>query len=218
MRLALTVAAFTLTTAPLLAQWPANQPTPASPMVLDVAGTMQPPAPSPTITAWLDQFCGWQWGGDRERRKFCTDQERDSHAGLMLATDTPKDIRNDCAGKWPVSFTMRLACENVAREAKGMKMVFASSKIETAATSSPQSGSATPIIRAKCAKDFPDDFSTQKYCVDKQTEAVGKLQVRTMSGTDERTIRTKCEKDFPDDFSTRNYCEEQQLKALRLLR
>lgn len=219
MKLAAAACVIVLASATALAQsWPAGQPQPSTPMAIDSAGTMQPPPMSAAVSGWIGTFCGWQWGGDRERRKFCSDQETDSHAGLLLATDTPKDIRNDCAGKWPVSFTMRLACENVARQAKGMKMVFASSKAEAATASAPAAGSATPIIRAKCAKDFPDDFSTQKYCVDTQHKAAAKIQARTMSSTDQRAIRAKCEKDFPDDFSTRDYCEETQLKALRSLR
>jgi hypothetical protein len=72
-------------------------------------------------------------------------------------------------------------------------------------------------IRAKCAREWPTDFSVRAYCERTQREAVAKLQTRAMSTTDQRTIRSKCATEWPEDFSVRNYCEETQLKALATL-
>lgn len=76
----------------------------------------------------------------------------------------------------------------------------------------------TSIIRPKCAKEWPDDFSVRAYCEKTQNEAVTKLKARSMTTPDERTIRSKCAKEWPDDFSVRNYCEETQLTALKIVK
>ena len=76
----------------------------------------------------------------------------------------------------------------------------------------------TSIIRPKCAKEWPDDFSVRAYCEKTQNEAVAKLKARSMTTPDERTIRTKCAKEWPDDYTVRNYCEETQLKALKIVK
>lgn len=73
----------------------------------------------------------------------------------------------------------------------------------------------TSIIRPKCAKEWPDDFSVRAYCEKTQNEAVQTLRARSMTTPDQRIIRTKCAKEWPDDFSVRTYCEKTQLEALQ---
>ena len=83
----------------------------------------------------------------------------------------------------------------------------------------PTSGDSVQVIRAKCAKDWPDDFRMRAYCQEQQEAGIAALSARTMtSNVDHRTIRSKCATDWPDDFRMRNYCEEQQLEALKRIR
>jgi hypothetical protein len=83
----------------------------------------------------------------------------------------------------------------------------------------PSLGSATSVIRVKCASDWPDDFAMRAFCQKRQDESLAALRQRTMnSSADQRTIRTKCEKDWPDDFAMRNFCELRQLEALTVIR
>ena len=72
-------------------------------------------------------------------------------------------------------------------------------------------------IRAKCEKDWPDDFQLRAFCERQQREARDKINGRAMASGDRLTIRTKCLKDWPVDFQMQNFCEEQQLQALDTL-
>jgi Domain of unknown function (DUF4124) len=71
-------------------------------------------------------------------------------------------------------------------------------------------------IRAKCAKDWPNDFRMRAYCEKKQLESLQTLQedigVAPQKST---TIRAKCASDWPDDFRMRAYCEKKQLEGLQ---
>ena len=75
----------------------------------------------------------------------------------------------------------------------------------------------TSVIRPKCAKEWPDDFSVRAFCEKTQHEAVEALRARSMNTADQRTIRNKCAKEWPDDLSVRNFCEKTQLEALKKL-
>lgn len=75
---------------------------------------------------------------------------------------------------------------------------------------------ALPIIRSKCASEWPDDFRMQKYCQDQQFEGLRALRSRVMAGP-LAPIRSKCAQEWLDDFRMRDYCETQQLEALRQL-
>ena len=82
---------------------------------------------------------------------------------------------------------------------------------------SPVSSGPDASIRAKCAKDWPEDFVVRAYCEKQQHAAAEALSARTMASANEQTIRRKCATDWPDDYMVRNYCEQQQLKALQSL-
>ncbi|HXG70557.1 MAG TPA: hypothetical protein VNJ04_08095 [Gemmatimonadaceae bacterium] len=73
----------------------------------------------------------------------------------------------------------------------------------------------TAVIRPKCAKDWPDDFTMRAYCEQAQQTALRALANRSMPSLDQKTIRAKCAKDWTEDFTMRDYCETQQLEALR---
>lgn len=80
---------------------------------------------------------------------------------------------------------------------------------------------AESILKAKCRKDRPDDYSVRAFCEKQQREAVTKLKKgkpRDIAASEFRIVRNKCAKDWPDDFSVRAFCEEQQYKAIRELR
>ena len=82
----------------------------------------------------------------------------------------------------------------------------------------PSLAAVQPAIRAKCAKEWPEDFSVRAYCEKTQTEALNKLRARSMTASaDHQTIRRKCAREWPDDYTVRNYCEETELKALAAL-
>jgi hypothetical protein len=80
-----------------------------------------------------------------------------------------------------------------------------------------RSASPPTSTRAKCAKEWPDDFSMRAFCEKQEHEAASKLHARSMTTRDQRVIRTTCEREWPDDLNMRNFCEEQQLKALGTL-
>ena len=86
------------------------------------------------------------------------------------------------------------------------------------ATAAPPPADAAPgdpgVIRPRCAKEWPDDFTMRAFCEKQQREAFDKLHKRAMRSGDHALIRAKCTKDWRDDFQMRNFCEEQQLKAL----
>lgn len=92
-----------------------------------------------------------------------------------------------------------------------------SEKVARSSADPPSDSGASAMIKSKCAREWPDDFSMRKYCQDKQYEGLWALRNRNMSGKALSMIRSKCAREWPDDFSMRNYCENQQLKALRAL-
>lgn len=81
----------------------------------------------------------------------------------------------------------------------------------------PSDADAGPQIRAKCAKEWPTDFSVRAYCETQQRTGLAALRARPMVAGDLATIRTACGKDWATDFSVWNYCEEQQIDALKKL-
>jgi hypothetical protein len=81
----------------------------------------------------------------------------------------------------------------------------------------PSDAAARPGIRAKCTADWTDDFKMQKYCQDKQFEALRVLRGRVMMQGALATIRKKCSEDWSDDYKMRDYCEKKQVEALREL-
>jgi hypothetical protein len=83
------------------------------------------------------------------------------------------------------------------------------------ATALPPIASAAGVIRAKCTKDWPDDFQMRAFCEKQQTAALTTLHQRTMTSPDQLTIRNTCARDWHDDFQIRSVCEEKQLEALK---
>jgi hypothetical protein len=74
-------------------------------------------------------------------------------------------------------------------------------------------------IKAKCATDWPDDYSMRAYCTEQQREAVATLNhtAGQMSSGVGAQIRTKCARDWPNDYTMRVYCESQQVEAVGAL-
>ena len=93
----------------------------------------------------------------------------------------------------------------------------ATPNVPAAPALSPEAAAILDGIRAKCAKQWPEDFRMQKFCGDRQIEALGKVANRSMDTSSGQVIRRKCLREWPGDFRMRNYCEEQQLKALAAL-
>lgn len=82
-----------------------------------------------------------------------------------------------------------------------------------------------PTIKKQCAKDWPTDYRMQRYCIEKQIEAVNRLKpawVDLKKGTPEYNILIRCYQQWPNslggyDHSMVLYCLNQQLKAYREL-
>jgi len=76
---------------------------------------------------------------------------------------------------------------------------------------------APAVIRAHCAREWPDDYSMRAYCEKQQNEAVRTLQGGQPAGVPLdrfRSIRENCSTDWPEDYAMRAYCEKQQFAAL----
>ena len=75
-------------------------------------------------------------------------------------------------------------------------------------------------IKARCAHEWPSDFSMQTYCVEQQQKARASIANRAPGNVPDSVfeqIRTKCSADWPNSLQMQDYCEEQQIGAWREL-
>jgi serine/threonine protein kinase len=75
-------------------------------------------------------------------------------------------------------------------------------------------------IRASAQAQFPDDYSTQKYVIQKETEAwrrLDSLSIEDLPPDVVATITSQAATQFPEDFSTRIYVIEKEANAWRQL-
>lgn len=76
------------------------------------------------------------------------------------------------------------------------------------------SGGCGASIAAKCAGEWPGDYSMQLYCVKKQSAALSQLGGGSgASGS----IESRCASDWPADYSMQAYCRNKQYNAARQL-
>lgn len=84
-------------------------------------------------------------------------------------------------------------------------------------------------LKARCASEWADDFTMQKYCFDKQNEAWDRMlpaldRYSHATGTKEQQALAKCAGEWFDakagafDFVMFEYCWERQTEAIRALR
>lgn len=76
------------------------------------------------------------------------------------------------------------------------------------------------LIQAKAERDFPDDFSTQRYQIHTEITAWKQLRRFQPPGVPDdvlSVILSKAEADFPDDFSTRLYQAKNEVAAWKKL-
>lgn len=65
-----------------------------------------------------------------------------------------------------------------------------------------------------CAAKWSDDFSMQKYCIDKQRSAFAKLQPLILTlNEDLSKSNDKCTSDWRDDFSMQLFCIKKKAKS-----
>ena len=64
-------------------------------------------------------------------------------------------------------------------------------------------------LKAKAAKDWPNDYSTQEYWLNKQSEAYDYM--KTIS--DDDPIKRKAQRDWPLDIGTQQYWYDKQIEA-----
>lgn len=132
--------------------------------------------------------------------------------GIMV----PHTIKQSLNGTPVLTMTIEKVEFNPAIDDATFKMPGPATAVGDA--SIPTDAIAAPAIRAKCTKEWPDDFQMRKHCDEEQRTALTTLRSRSMTTTGQRTIRNKCAKDWPDDFKMRDHCETQQLKALAEIR
>lgn len=145
-----------------------------------------------------------------------------SHVKVTLFSGATVRVRSDDIRDARLTFLRTALREAVAAE-QALALQRGPAQAQAAQPSRDPAGpppleAAISIIRAKCAKDWPDDFTMRAYCQKQQDEGLAELHRRSMNSPDHRTIRTKCAKDWQEDFLMRNYCEDQQLKALASIR
>jgi len=63
-------------------------------------------------------------------------------------------------------------------------------------------------VRAKAQKDYPNDYSTQKYVFERETESYQYMKTIPTS-----KLKSKIERDYPLDFSTQKYVYEKETEA-----
>lgn len=69
---------------------------------------------------------------------------------------------------------------------------------------------ARDVIARKCSQQWGGNSEMVSYCVDKQLEAVARLDKGRPFGADPEkwgTVRVKCAQQWPTDYSMRVYCE-----------
>ena len=68
--------------------------------------------------------------------------------------------------------------------------------------------------KQRCATQWSDDFSTQKYCIDEQRKAFAELQaiIPTLN-EDLAKTNDKCTSDWRDDFTMQLYCIQEQAQS-----
>ena len=68
--------------------------------------------------------------------------------------------------------------------------------------------------KQRCASEWSDDFSMQKFCLDEQSKAFGNLQAVIPNLNDDLSRSyTNCTEEWRDDFSMRLFCIEEQQRA-----
>jgi hypothetical protein len=75
-------------------------------------------------------------------------------------------------------------------------------------TVSPEEEEVTAKLKAKAAGDWPDDYSTQEFWVNKEIE-----DYRFMLTIPANSLKRKAQQDWPLDFSTQKFWYNQQIEA-----
>lgn len=68
-------------------------------------------------------------------------------------------------------------------------------------------------VRAMCKADFPNDFSTQKYCIDQAKNGATKFAETVGRLGKENPQAAMCYEDFYPDMNTANYCLDRHIEA-----
>lgn len=63
-------------------------------------------------------------------------------------------------------------------------------------------------LKEKAKKDWPNDYSTQEYWINEQSEAYDYMET-----IDDNPIKRQAQRDWPLDFSTQKYWYEEQVEA-----
>ena len=80
----------------------------------------------------------------------------------------------------------------------------------------PSRSAAEQAVRKKCAADFPNDFSTQQYCVKNGIKGYDEFSaLRKQNQAVMMLAYDKCQTDFGNggDWSTAAYCARTQIKG-----
>lgn len=63
-------------------------------------------------------------------------------------------------------------------------------------------------IKEKAKKDWPNNYSTQEYWINEQSEAYDYMET-----IEDNSIKKQAQRDWPLDFSTQKYWYEEQIEA-----
>lgn len=76
------------------------------------------------------------------------------------------------------------------------------------------------VIHEHCRAEWPEDYSMQNWCKERQESAANELRSRggSSGGVGSRafrTIRDRCREEWPGDFAMQNWCEERQIEGYK---
>lgn len=71
----------------------------------------------------------------------------------------------------------------------------------------------TEKLKAKAARDWPNDYTTQEYWINQELE-----DYKYMLAIPDGPVKRQAERDWPYDYSTQKYWYDQQLEAKERLR
>ena len=101
--------------------------------------------------------------------------------------------------------------EEIVQQKNEIASVSSDYKVEKESNSK-----AEDIIKEKCQKRYPDDFSMRAFCEEQQWEGYNDLlnsKPTGMNNDEFEILKDKCLDRYPDDFSMRAFCEGQQVEG-----
>jgi hypothetical protein len=132
---------------------------------------------------------------------------QDANGGILMTLVSGQQIQIDKADR---SESWSTGVNDAIEQARAKESAAAGS-------APPSDDAARPGIRAACSEKWGSDYKMQKYCQDKQFDALSVLRRRDMRGGTLSEVRANCADKWGTDYKMRDYCEKKQVEALREL-